>query len=120
MPVPTFVNAMVGVPVVCGLSWISPEKLVFVFSAPTWKVFIPEPPKPPRVAVDVDPDRLPNWTVGVAAPAVSIKPNVPLMSQEAEALPVFAALAGACPSDHIIPRVVAGSEKLPVKPLLFP
>src|ERR1700722_16233260 len=47
VPVPTFIKAMVGVPVACGLSSIAPAKLVLVFSAPTWKVLRPEPPKPP-------------------------------------------------------------------------
>ena len=120
VPVPIFVSAMTGVPVAWGLSWMAPAKVVLVLSAPTWKVLVPEPPKPPRVVAEFDPERLPNCMVGVAAPAVSINPKVPLRVHEAAALPVLAALPAPALSDHIIPRLVEGAEKLPVKPLLLP
>src|SRR5882724_4395007 len=111
---------MTGVPVAWGLSWMAPAKVVLVLSAPICKVLVPEPLKPPMVVAEFDPDKLPSCTVGVAAAAVSINPNEPLRSQEAAALPVFAALPAPPLSDHIMPRVVEGSEKFPVKPLLSP
>lgn len=120
VPVPTFIRAMTGVPVPWGLSWMAPAKVVLVLRAPIWKVLVPDPLKPPSVVAVLVPDRLPNCTVGVAVAAVSINPNEPLMFQEAAALPVLAALPVPPLSDHMIPRAVEGSEKLPVKPLLLP
>jgi len=99
---------------------MAPANVVLVFKAPTWKVLVPDPLKPPSVVAELVPDKLPSCTVDVAAPAVSIKSNAPLRFQEAAALPVLAALPVPPLSDHISPLVVEGSEKLPVKPLLLP